>query len=62
MIMYLGVYDYVLFFFYTRMCLPAHVIQVPGVNVPQQQLLPYFLALFVSGVFHEMGHAIAAVR
>jgi S2P endopeptidase len=34
---------------------------IPGVNLPSQQLLPYFLTLAVSGIFHELGHAFAAV-
>jgi S2P endopeptidase len=36
-------------------------VQIPGVNVPTTQLWYFFIALLVSGVFHEIGHAIAAV-
>lgn len=35
-------------------------IQIPGVNVPFEQLIHFFLALLVCTVFHEFGHAIAA--
>ena len=35
---------------------------MPGVNVPWSQVLYYFVTLSVSGIFHEVGHAIAAVR
>jgi hypothetical protein len=35
---------------------------MPGVNLPMSQIGYYLLTLFVCGVFHEMGHAIAAVR
>ncbi|KAI8921142.1 peptidase family M50-domain-containing protein [Powellomyces hirtus] len=34
---------------------------IPGVNLPLSQLPYYFAALFVSGVIHEFGHALAAV-
>ena len=35
---------------------------VPGVNLPNNQILPYLLTLLISGVFHEFGHALAAAR
>jgi S2P endopeptidase len=35
--------------------------QIPGVNVPTTQLWYFFIALLFSGIFHEIGHAIAAV-
>ncbi|CAH3121526.1 unnamed protein product [Pocillopora meandrina] len=35
---------------------------MPGVNVPWSQVLYYLITLTVSGVFHEFGHAISAVR
>ncbi|PIK58428.1 putative membrane-bound transcription factor site-2 protease, partial [Apostichopus japonicus] len=35
---------------------------MPGVNVPVQHLSYFFAVLLVSGVLHELGHAIAAVR
>jgi S2P endopeptidase len=34
---------------------------IPGVNVPNSQLVYYFLAIMISGVIHEFGHALAAV-
>lgn len=34
---------------------------MPGVNLPMNQIVYYLLTLFVCGVFHELGHAIAAV-
>ncbi len=36
--------------------------KIPGVNVPTSHLGYYFVALIVSGVFHELGHALAATR
>lgn len=36
--------------------------QMPGVNVPWSQVLYYLVTLTISGVFHEFGHAISAVR
>jgi len=35
---------------------------IPGVNVPTNQLAYYFLAILVSSVLHEFGHAIAGLR
>ncbi|XP_071955506.1 membrane-bound transcription factor site-2 protease-like isoform X2 [Antedon mediterranea] len=35
---------------------------MPGVNLPLNQIVYYFSVLFVSGIFHELGHAVAAVR
>lgn len=35
---------------------------VPGVNLPQSQLAHYFVTIFICTVFHEMGHALAAVK
>lgn len=36
--------------------------QVPGVNLPTSQLGYFFVALLLSGVIHELGHAVAALR
>jgi len=36
--------------------------QIPGVNVPQSQLAYYFISLLISGILHEFGHAVAAIR
>lgn len=33
---------------------------IPGVNLPSSQFFYYFLTLFLSGLVHEFGHAIAA--
>ncbi|XP_068757031.1 membrane-bound transcription factor site-2 protease-like isoform X1 [Montipora capricornis] len=35
---------------------------MPGVNLPWSQVLYYLGTLTISGVFHEFGHAISAVR
>lgn len=35
---------------------------LPGVNLPADQTLYYFVALFICGICHEFGHAIAASR
>ena len=35
---------------------------LPGINLPSDQTIYYFLALFVCGVLHELGHAVAASR
>ncbi|KAL4232997.1 Membrane-bound transcription factor site-2 protease [Mactra antiquata] len=35
---------------------------MPGVNLPASQISYYMLTLLVCGIFHEIGHAIAAVR
>ncbi|XP_045077370.1 membrane-bound transcription factor site-2 protease isoform X2 [Coregonus clupeaformis] len=37
-------------------------VVVPGVNLPVSQLAYFFSALLVSGVIHELGHAVAAIR
>lgn len=34
--------------------------QLPGVNLPVNQLAYFFVALAVAGIVHEFGHAIAA--
>ncbi|KAG7231276.1 hypothetical protein INR49_012107 [Caranx melampygus] len=34
----------------------------PGVNLPTSQLAYFFIALLLSGVIHELGHAVAALR
>lgn len=34
---------------------------MPGVNVPWSQITHYFFTLVICGVFHEVGHALAAV-
>jgi len=36
--------------------------QVPGINLPISDLSYYVLALMFSTVFHELGHALAAIR
>lgn len=35
---------------------------MPGMNLPWNQVSYYLITLIVSGTFHEIGHAIAAVR
>lgn len=35
---------------------------VPGVTVPASHLVFIFLTLLINGIFHELGHAIAAVN
>lgn len=37
-------------------------LQVPGVNLPTSQLAYFFIALLLSGIIHELGHAVAALR
>uniref|UniRef100_A0A3Q3W0C1 Membrane-bound transcription factor site-2 protease n=1 Tax=Mola mola TaxID=94237 RepID=A0A3Q3W0C1_MOLML len=37
-------------------------VVVPGVNLPTSQLAYFFIALLLSGVVHELGHAVAALR
>nr|XP_057916955.1 membrane-bound transcription factor site-2 protease-like [Doryrhamphus excisus] len=37
-------------------------VVVPGVNLPTSHLAYFFLALLLSGVIHELGHAVAAMR
>ncbi|KAG8009611.1 Membrane-bound transcription factor site-2 protease [Nibea albiflora] len=37
-------------------------VVVPGVNLPTSQLAYFFIALMLSGVIHELGHAVAALR
>ncbi|KAK7881143.1 hypothetical protein WMY93_029552 [Mugilogobius chulae] len=37
-------------------------VVVPGVNLPTNQLAYFFVALLLSGVIHELGHAVAALR
>ncbi|NXP97400.1 MBTP2 protease, partial [Vidua macroura] len=36
--------------------------QVPGVNLPISQLTYFFSAILISGVIHEVGHGVAAIR
>ena len=36
--------------------------QMPGVNLPMSEIVYYLLTLFICAVFHEVGHAVAAVR
>lgn len=38
------------------------LLQVPGVNLPTSQLGYFFTALLLSGLIHELGHAVAALR
>jgi len=35
---------------------------MPGMNLPWNQVAYYLITLIISGTFHEVGHAIAAVR
>ncbi|RMC06377.1 hypothetical protein DUI87_15810 [Hirundo rustica rustica] len=35
---------------------------VPGVNLPISQLTYFFSAILISGVIHEVGHGVAAIR
>ncbi|XP_077150723.1 membrane-bound transcription factor site-2 protease [Ranitomeya variabilis] len=37
-------------------------VVVPGVNLPISQLTYFFSAILISGVIHEIGHGVAAVR
>ncbi|XP_075903471.1 membrane-bound transcription factor site-2 protease [Nelusetta ayraudi] len=37
-------------------------VVVPGVNLPTSQLGYFFTALLLSGIIHELGHAVAALR
>ncbi|XP_049605011.1 membrane-bound transcription factor site-2 protease [Syngnathus scovelli] len=37
-------------------------VVVPGVNLPTSHLAYFFLALLLSGIIHELGHAVAALR
>lgn len=41
-------------------CVGYH--QVPGVNLPVSQLAYFFIAILLSGVIHEFGHGVAALR
>ncbi|XP_028935907.1 membrane-bound transcription factor site-2 protease [Ornithorhynchus anatinus] len=37
-------------------------VVVPGINLPVSQLTYFFGAILVSGVIHEIGHGVAAIR
>ncbi|GCB76031.1 hypothetical protein scyTo_0019835, partial [Scyliorhinus torazame] len=37
-------------------------VVVPGVNLPISQMVYFFSAILISGVIHEVGHGVAAVR
>ncbi|XP_015993719.1 membrane-bound transcription factor site-2 protease-like isoform X2 [Rousettus aegyptiacus] len=37
-------------------------VVVPGINLPVNQLTYFFAAVLISGVVHEIGHGIAAIR
>ncbi|XP_069496777.1 membrane-bound transcription factor site-2 protease isoform X2 [Ambystoma mexicanum] len=37
-------------------------VVVPGVNLPISQLTYFFSAILISGVIHEIGHGVAAIR
>ncbi|CAN9506032.1 unnamed protein product [Ophioblennius macclurei] len=37
-------------------------VVVPGFNLPTSQLAYFFIALLLSGLVHELGHAVAALR
>jgi S2P endopeptidase len=41
---------------------PVLVPVMPGVNLPWNQLLYFLIAIAISAILHELGHAIAAVR
>ena len=34
---------------------------MPGVDLPWSEISYYFVTLVITGVFHEVGHALAAV-
>jgi hypothetical protein len=38
----------------------AYSKQIPGINLPLSHYGYYFIALLLSGVAHELGHAMAA--
>lgn len=35
---------------------------MPGINLPLSHIIYYFSTLFMAGIVHEIGHALAAVR
>ena len=35
---------------------------MPGVNLPWSHIVYYLVTLTLSGIVHEVGHALAAVR
>ncbi|XP_028655271.1 membrane-bound transcription factor site-2 protease [Erpetoichthys calabaricus] len=37
-------------------------VVVPGVNLPVSQMAYFFVAILISGVIHEIGHGVAAIR
>ncbi|XP_062907378.1 membrane-bound transcription factor site-2 protease isoform X3 [Mobula hypostoma] len=37
-------------------------VVVPGVNLPASQLVYFFTVILISGIIHEIGHGVAAVR
>ncbi|XP_059823704.1 membrane-bound transcription factor site-2 protease isoform X1 [Hypanus sabinus] len=37
-------------------------VVVPGVNLPTSQLVYFFTVILISGIIHEIGHGVAAVR
>ncbi|XP_039210370.1 membrane-bound transcription factor site-2 protease [Crotalus tigris] len=37
-------------------------VVVPGVNLPISQLSYFFTAILISGIIHEVGHGVAAIR
>uniref|UniRef100_UPI00398F188F membrane-bound transcription factor site-2 protease n=1 Tax=Pristiophorus japonicus TaxID=55135 RepID=UPI00398F188F len=37
-------------------------VVVPGVNLPISQMIYFFTAILISGIIHEIGHGVAAVR
>ena len=54
---------YNLFDFFRIKANPSESVLVPvlpGVNLPSDQTVYYFLALFICGLVHELGHAVAA--
>ncbi|XP_007908777.1 membrane-bound transcription factor site-2 protease [Callorhinchus milii] len=37
-------------------------VVVPGINLPASQMAYFFIAILISGVIHEIGHGVAAIR
>ncbi|XP_015442078.1 membrane-bound transcription factor site-2 protease-like isoform X7 [Pteropus alecto] len=47
---------------WTAVYLTDLLLKVPGINLPVNQLTYFFAAVLISGVVHEIGHGIAAIR
>jgi S2P endopeptidase len=56
------VYNLIDFFRSKPMSEQVLIPVLPGVNLPSDQTVYYFLSLFICGIVHEFGHAIAASR